>query len=75
MACVHLNQLFQLCQDSQVRLSSTDLIHLVCKQCEKVEVCPSILYEEYDREHAIDDEENPLMMNHTEPLDDSINAS
>lgn len=43
MACVHLNQLFQLCQESQLRLSSSDLIHIVCKQCEKEEVCPSAL--------------------------------
>jgi hypothetical protein len=52
MACVHLNQLYQLCKESQVRLSSTDLIHLVCKQCQKEEVCPSVLYEEYDEAHS-----------------------
>ncbi len=52
MACVHLNQLYQLCRESQVRLSSTDLIHIVCKQCEKEEVCPSILYEEYDHDET-----------------------
>ena len=59
MACVHLIQLYQLCRDSQVRLSSTDLIHIVCKQCEKAEVCPSILYEEYDEKLAGDDDEKP----------------
>jgi hypothetical protein len=48
MACVHLNQLYQLCKDSQVRLSSSDLIRIVCKQCEKEEVCPSVLFEAYD---------------------------
>jgi hypothetical protein len=50
MTCAHLNQLYQLCKDSQVRLSSTDLIHIVCKQCEKEEVCPSVLFEEYDQD-------------------------
>jgi len=50
MACVHLNQLYQLCRESQLRLSSSDLIHIVCKQCEKEEVCPSVLFEEYDRD-------------------------
>lgn len=50
MACVHLNQLYQLCRESQIHLSSSDLIHLVCKQCKKEEVCPSVLYEEYDKE-------------------------
>ncbi len=48
MTCTHLKQLYQLCRDSQIQLSSTDLIHIVCKQCENVEVCPSVLYEEYD---------------------------
>jgi hypothetical protein len=48
MTCVHLNQLYQLCRDSQLQLSSTDLIHIVCKQCQQAEVCPSVLYEEYD---------------------------
>ncbi len=51
MACAHLTQLYQLCKDSQLRLSSTDLIHIVCKQCEKEEVCPSVLFEEYDNDH------------------------
>ncbi len=49
MPCVHLNQLYQLCRDSQVHLSSTDLIHLVCRQCQQEEVCPSMLFEEYDQ--------------------------
>ena len=49
MTCTHLKQLYQLCQDSQIQLSSTDLIHIVCKQCENVEVCPSVLFEEYDQ--------------------------
>ncbi len=49
MTCSHLKQLYQLCRDSQIQLSSTDLIHIVCKQCENVEVCPSVLYEEYDK--------------------------
>ncbi len=49
MTCTHLKQLYQLCRDSQIQLSSTDLIHIVCKQCENIEVCPSVLYEEYDQ--------------------------
>lgn len=49
MTCTHLQQLYQLCRDSQIQLSSTDLIHIVCKQCENIEVCPSVLYEEYEQ--------------------------
>ena len=49
--CIHLMQLYQLCQDSQLKLSSTDLIHVICKQCQKEEVCPSVLMEEYEEHH------------------------
>ena len=57
MTCVHLNQLVQLCRDSQIQLSSAELIPLVCNQCNQAEVCPSVLTEEYDQrmsreEHA-----------------------
>jgi len=50
MPCVHLTQLIQLCEQSQVRLSSSDLIHIVCTQCDKHEVCPSELLVEDGRE-------------------------
>lgn len=48
MPCVHLQQLYQLCRDSQVKLSSADLIHVVCRQCNQEEVCPSLLFEQYE---------------------------
>lgn len=48
MPCVHIQQLYQLCRDSQVKLSSAELIHLVCRQCNQEEVCPSLLYEQYE---------------------------
>ena len=55
MTCVHLKQLFQLCQDNALRLSSTDLIHVVCQQCGKEEVCPSVLMDEYETAHPGED--------------------
>ena len=48
MACVHLQQLYQLCQDHELKLSSSDLIRVVCPQCGEQEVCPSMLTDEYD---------------------------
>jgi len=48
MACVHLQQLYQLCQDHDLKLSSSDLIRVVCPQCGEQEVCPSVLTYEYD---------------------------
>ena len=52
MTCVHLQQLVQLCESSQIKLSSSDLIHMVCEQCGKKEVCPSELFEDFDEEDA-----------------------
>lgn len=48
MPCVHLQQLFQLCADHEIKLASSDLIHIVCTQCDEKEVCPSVLTDEYD---------------------------
>ena len=52
MTCTHLQQLVQLCHTSQIKLSSSDLIHMVCEQCGKKEVCPSALYEDFADEPA-----------------------
>ena len=48
MVCTHLRELYQLCETQQLRLSSSDLIHVVCTQCDQQEVCPSTLTDEYD---------------------------
>lgn len=62
MACVHLQQLYQLCQEHHLRLSSSDLVHIVCEQCGKQEVCPSALLESAEPvsdDHAPQLAENP----------------
>lgn len=51
MPCVHLQKLFQLCHEQELKLSSSDLIHIVCTQCGEQEVCPSMLTDEYDARH------------------------
>lgn len=43
MACTHLQQLYDLCREHEIKLGGSDLIHLVCEQCGKQEVCPSML--------------------------------
>lgn len=48
MVCSHLKELYQLCESNQLRLSGSDLIRVVCKQCDKEETCPSVLMDEYD---------------------------
>jgi hypothetical protein len=51
MACKHLKDLYEICQTHGLKLSSSDLIRIVCPQCGIEEVCPSVLVEEYERRH------------------------
>ncbi|MCH9655056.1 MAG: hypothetical protein K0U86_03115 [Planctomycetes bacterium] len=48
MVCTHLKELYQLCEKNQLRIGGTDLVHIICKQCEQEETCPSTLMDEYD---------------------------
>ena len=48
MTCVHLQKLYQLCRENDLKLAGADLIHIVCKECGEKEVCPSVLMDEYD---------------------------
>ncbi len=50
MVCEHLKQLYQLCLDQKIRLSGSDLIHIVCHQCGRQDVCPSNLRDDHDDE-------------------------
>ena len=58
MACVHLKKLYQLCQEEGLRISSSDLIHFACDQCNVKEVCPSTLVEIQNSEELLRDEAN-----------------
>ena len=51
MTCVHLRKLFQLCEDNDLKFSSGELVHIVCKQCQLEETCPSLLVDEYEAAH------------------------
>jgi hypothetical protein len=51
MPCIHLRQLFQLCEDYQIKLGGTEVVHFVCEQCGMQEVCPDMLMDEYDARH------------------------
>lgn len=44
MACEHLRELYRLCQEQKIRLGGLDLVHIVCTQCNKKDVCPTDLY-------------------------------
>jgi hypothetical protein len=58
MPCKHLKELYDFCQTHNLKLSSTDLIRIVCPQCGVEDVCPSVLAEEYETKHHEPDEEN-----------------
>jgi hypothetical protein len=51
MTCVHLQQLYRLCREHDLKLGSSDLIHIVCNQCGVQDVCPSMMTDEYDAKH------------------------
>jgi hypothetical protein len=48
MTCIHLRQLYQLCQTNELKISSSDVVRIACRQCEEVETCPSMLSDEYE---------------------------
>jgi hypothetical protein len=52
MTCVHLRQLYKLCQEQDLKLGGSDLIRVVCHQCGEQEVCPSTLMDEYDSKRS-----------------------
>jgi hypothetical protein len=57
MTCKHLKELYEICQTHRLKLSSSDLIRMVCPQCGVEEVCPSVLVEEYEMRHKESGEE------------------
>ena len=70
MTCKHLQQLFNLCQEHELKLGSSDLVRVVCQKCGEKEVCPSTLMDEYDSEH-------PQATNHSkdEQVDDPASGT
>lgn len=70
MVCSHLKELYQLCESSQLRIASSDLVRITCKQCNEVETCPSVLMDEYDS-HESDTEKKrtPDVSDHPEKGD------
>ncbi len=51
MSCKHLKELYEMCLRNNVKLSSSDLIRVVCSQCGVEEECPSLLCRDYDALH------------------------
>jgi len=51
MPCKHLKALYELCETHGLKLSSSDLIRILCPECGTEEICPSVLWEEYEKRH------------------------
>jgi hypothetical protein len=68
MVCSHLRELYELCETNQLRLGGSDLIRIVCKQCNLEETCPSVLMDEYDSAYR-DDRPEPQPHPQTRPTE------
>jgi len=51
MTCRHLKELYEKCAEYNLKLSSSDLIRIVCPSCGVEEVCPSVLSDDYEARH------------------------
>ncbi len=49
MPCQHQAQLYQLLEKTGVKLASSDVIRITCRQCGEIEVCPSVMLDEYEK--------------------------
>ncbi len=56
MPCQHQTQLYQLLEKTGVKLASSDVIRITCRQCGEIEVCPSVMLDEYEKAGVNDDE-------------------
>lgn len=43
MPCVHLKELYGLCEKYDLKIAGADLVHIVCRQCGEQEVCPTAM--------------------------------
>ena len=63
MVCTHLKELYQFCEEKQLKLAGPELIHIVCKQCEEEETCPSMLMDQYESRHPEEEDEGQSQKN------------
>lgn len=50
--CMHLQQLYALCEQHGLKLSSSEVIRLVCPSCGLEDCCPDNLLAEYEQRHG-----------------------
>jgi hypothetical protein len=59
MSCVHLKKLYELCSKEEIKISASDLVRIVCTQCNEHEVCPTMLMENFAEEDDAEEMEEP----------------
>lgn len=69
MTCEHVKQLYHLCQQNNLKLTSGDLIRIVCPQCGVADVCPSVYSAEYDATHVAEADDAPNTVTEARPAD------
>jgi len=52
-----MHELIEMCEKNNLKLSSSDLIRMVCPSCGVEEECPSTLCDEYDATHQDGEED------------------
>ena len=69
MVCTHLKELYALCEKNQLRIGSSDLVRVVCKQCQQEDTCPSLLMEQHEssqQDHASSARRSPQTLSENE---------
>lgn len=61
MSCVHLKKLYELCAKEELKIGASDLVRIVCTQCNEQEVCPTMLMENYEATHPDTESETEAM--------------
>lgn len=59
MPCEHLKQLYALCNEHDLQLSSSDVIRIVCPHCQIEETCPSVHMAEYESRRGAELQDPP----------------
>jgi hypothetical protein len=67
MPCQHQKKLYQLMEQTGIKLAGPDIIRITCSQCGEVEVCPAVHLDEYER---LEDERSQRPLPNPDPRED-----
>lgn len=67
MTCKHLQKFFQLCQQHDIKMSSSDVVRIACGECQRIEVCPAVMLHEHEWQSSANDERLDMSQPSDEP--------